>query len=108
MEYSIIITTTDSEEEARSLSAKLVENGLAACVQVSSITSFYNWKGQVNNDPEYKLLMKTRKELYPKAESFIRQNHSYEVPEIIEVPIRQGLDQYLGWIAEVTEEANGG
>ena len=108
MEYSIIITTTDSEEEARSLSAKLVEKKLAACVQVSGITSFYTWKGEVHNDPEYKLLIKTRRELYPKVESFICENHSYEVPEIIEVPIRSGLDGYLGWIVEETDVQSGG
>jgi len=108
MEYSIIITTTDSEEEARSLSAKLVENKLAACVQVSPITSFYTWKGEVHNDPEHKLLIKTCKELYPAAEAFIKEQHSYEVPEIIEVPIRSGLGEYLGWIDEVTEAPHGG
>ena len=108
MEYGIIITTTDSEEEARSLSAKLVESRLAACVQVSGITSFYTWKGEVHNDPEYRLLIKTGKDLYHKTESFIRENHSYEVPEIIEVPIRSGLEEYLGWISEVTEGSHGG
>ncbi|MFO7751900.1 MAG: divalent-cation tolerance protein CutA [Desulfobacteraceae bacterium] len=107
MEYSIVITTTDSKSEAESLSAKLLENRLAACIQVSSVTSFYTWKDEVHNDPEYKLLIKTRKELYPDLASFIREHHSYEVPEIIEVPIRSGLDEYLGWIAEVTGESHG-
>ena len=108
MEYSIIITTTDSEEEARSLSAKLVESRLAACVQVSGIQSFYAWKGEVHNDPEFKLLIKTRRELYPKVESFLCENHSYEVPEIIEVPIRSGVEGYLWWIGEETDVQSDG
>lgn len=103
MEYCIILTTCSSSEEAKDLASKLVKEKLAACVQLSSITSFYTWKGQTHNDPEIRLLMKTRHELYESVEQFIKKHHSYEEPQIIQVPITDGSDQYLGWIDDNTK-----
>jgi len=102
MSYCVVITTCGSSEEGEKLASQLVESKLAACVQLSSITSYYRWEGKVNRDPEYKLVIKTRKALYDQLANFIKENHSYDVPEIIELPIQSGSKEYLSWIDEVT------
>lgn len=80
----------------------LVTRRLAACVQTTGITSRYVWKGQYTREDETLLLIKTTTRLALEVERAIRENHSYEVPEIIQVPIERGLDAYLQWIAEST------
>jgi periplasmic divalent cation tolerance protein len=102
MSYCVVITTCGSNEEGEKLASQIVEAKLAACVQLSSITSYYTWEGKVNRDPECKLVIKTRKALYDQVESFIKEHHSYDVPEIIELPIHSGSKEYLSWIDEVT------
>jgi periplasmic divalent cation tolerance protein len=102
MSYCVVITTCGSNEEGEKLASQIVEAKLAACVQLSSITSYYTWEGKVNRDPECKLVIKTRKALYDQVESFIKEHHSYDAPEIIELPIHSGSKEYLSWIDEVT------
>ena len=102
MSYCVVITTCGSSEEGEKLASQLVESKLAACVQLSSIISYYTWEGKVNRDPECKLVIKTRKALYDQVENFIKEHHSYDVPEIIELPIQSGSKEYLTWIDEVT------
>ncbi|MBU8910764.1 MAG: divalent-cation tolerance protein CutA [Desulfobacterales bacterium] len=104
MEYCIILTTCPSNEEAHTLAAKLINEKLAACVQLSPITSYYTWKGGIHTDPEIRLLIKTRTKLYESVEQFIKQHHSYEVPQIVQLPIMGGSDEYLDWIDENTPE----
>ncbi|MFA5902636.1 MAG: divalent-cation tolerance protein CutA [Desulfobacula sp.] len=104
MTYCIILTTCSSDEEAKSLALKIVEEKLAACVQLSAITSYYHWKEKTYQEPEIRLLIKTRTALYKKVEAFIRRHHSYEVPEIVRIPITRGSDAYLGWLDENTME----
>jgi len=100
--YCVIMTAAGSQEEADRLAALLVSRRLAACVQVASISSCYRWKGEVTRSPEFLLLIKTAANLYAAVEAAILENHSYEVPEIVQLPISQGLDRYLGWIEENT------
>ncbi len=100
--YCIILTTCGNREEAGQLARGLIEKRLAACIQLSEITSFYEWKNKVENDPELLLRIKTRTALYADVEAFIRANHSYEVPEIVQIPIQNGLGAYLSWIDDVT------
>jgi periplasmic divalent cation tolerance protein len=102
MSYYVVITTCGNRDEAERLASQIIEKKLAACVQLSSITSYYIWEGEVNNDPEIKLLIKTRKELYDQLEKLIKDNHSYDVPEIIALPVQSGSKDYLDWIEEVT------
>jgi periplasmic divalent cation tolerance protein len=102
MGYCVVITTCGSNEEGEKLASLIVENRLAACVQISGITSYYTWEGELNRDPECKLTIKTRKGIYDQLEKFIKKHHSYDVPEIIQVPIQAGSKQYLDWIDEVT------
>ncbi len=101
--HVVIMTTAGSREEARRLARGLVEKHLAACVQMMSIDSVYEWKGKLQEDPEFLLLIKTRRERYADVEVHLRNAHSYEVPEILAVSVEQGLATYLGWIDEQTE-----
>lgn len=100
--YSIIMTTTGNEEQAEELAKKILASKLAACIQVQNIKSFYTWKNEQCSDPECLLLIKSRSDLFDSLRSFILKNHSYETPEIIQVPIIDGHAGYLSWIDEVT------
>lgn len=101
--YCVIITTCPNIQEADDIATKLLEQKLAACVQITPITSYYKWKGSINKDGEHLLAIKTKTEFYPRIEEFIKEHHSYEVPEIIRTPIEKGLPSYLRWIDEVTQ-----
>jgi len=103
-EYIQIITTTPSRDLAQQIAEKLVENKLAACAQVSGpITSIYEWKGKVENEEEWYCVIKTRKDLFREVEESIKALHSYEVPEIIALPILEGSPAYLAWINQVVK-----
>lgn len=98
-----ITTTTESKEKAQLIADHLVEEKLAACVQVlGPITSTYRWKGKIETAPEWLCLIKTRESLYTEVEKAIRKIHSYETPEIIAVPIINGSVDYLDWLAGAT------
>ena len=103
-EYIQITTTTDNRDLAVKIAGSLVEQKIAACAQVSGpITSIYEWKGKIENSQEWYCVIKTRKDLYPRVEERIKKLHSYEVPEIIAVPIVAGNPAYLEWIDDVTK-----
>ncbi|MFH1144164.1 MAG: divalent-cation tolerance protein CutA [Candidatus Eisenbacteria bacterium] len=91
-------TTLSSEQAAHDLAATLVTEKLAACAHVYPIESVYRWKGEVTRDKEWVVLLKTREALYERAAARIRDLHSYEVPEIIALPITHGLPEYVDWI----------
>jgi periplasmic divalent cation tolerance protein len=97
----IILSTTGSEDEASKIAEHLVSNRLAACVNIiPSITSVYRWKGEMNIDREILMIIKTDASRFEEIKSAVRNLHSYETPELIAIPIQQGLQQYLDWIAE--------
>jgi periplasmic divalent cation tolerance protein len=79
-----------------------VENRLAACVQKVPIQSVYAWKGEICTEAERLLLIKTRSGLYDPIEAYITANHPYEVPEIVMIPLQEGLGAYLSWIDAMT------
>lgn len=98
-EFIQILTTTASEHDARKIAGALVEERLAACVQVvGPITSTYRWQGAVERAQEFLCLIKTRAEAYSRVEERIRQLHPYEVPEIVALPITAASAAYLAWI----------
>jgi periplasmic divalent cation tolerance protein len=100
---SIVMVTVGNGEEALSIARTLVEEKLAACVNmVPRIRSIYRWKGEICDEEEQLLIMKTRSELYPALQNRIRQIHSYEVPEIIAFPVTDGLSDYLNWVVDST------
>ena len=102
MDYCIVLSTTGSQEEAEKIAGVLLENRAASCVQISPIVSLYHWKGKIERSDETRLLIKTTDTLYPRVESLIKENHSYEVPQIVKIPVTSGLPAYLDWISEET------
>ena len=95
-EHCVIFITAGSKEEAEKLSRGMVEKKLAFCVNtVPSIQSTYHWEGKLQLDEEVLLIIKTRKEKYNALENWVKQNHSYDVPEIISLPVQKGLPEYL-------------
>ncbi len=102
-EYRLVLTTCPDQSTADDLAAHLVNHRLAACVNViPGMRSYYKWRGEVCNDAEFVLLIKTRTERYPRLEKTIVERHPYELPEVIALPIESGLAGYLGWIDEQT------
>ncbi|HNY64864.1 MAG TPA: divalent-cation tolerance protein CutA [Deltaproteobacteria bacterium] len=100
--YCMVLTTCPSQEEADRIACLLIEGRLAACVQATAITSCYRWKGEVSRDSELLLFIKAKAANYERIESCILENHSYEVPEIVLVPIEKGFTGYLRWIDETS------
>lgn len=97
----IVITTVANEDEGKALARKLVEEKLAACVQVlPQMTSIYRWKGKVEADKEFLLLIKTLPEQYDRLEAFISENHSYETPEIVAVEAARVSEAYGKWLSD--------
>lgn len=102
MRYCMIITTYPDQNSATELAGALIKKRLAACAQLSPVNSFYCWEGKCHNSQEVKIIIKTRDALYPEIEKFIQAHHSYDLPQIIKLPIVQGLNRYLDWIDENT------
>ncbi|MCL2185686.1 MAG: divalent-cation tolerance protein CutA [Treponema sp.] len=100
--YAMVITTCPSEKEAKEIAQMLLEKKLAACVQLFPINSYYIWKNEINSDNEITLFIKCNHSFYQKIEDAIKAVHSYEVPEIIMLPVIDGFKKYLGWIDEVS------
>lgn len=97
----IVFTTVPNSEVAENLARKIVEAKLAACVQVlPDIKSFYFWENEVQTDSEHMLLIKTLEENYDELEKFIKENHSYEVSEIVAVSTEKVSGDYLNWMKD--------
>lgn len=98
----LVVTTCGSAGEARRIARALVEQKLAACVNIQQlpVQSIYRWKGRVESAKEYLLLVKTSRKRFAVLERAIRGLHSYKVPEIIALPIVAGSSKYLAWISD--------
>lgn len=102
-QYAQAVTTIDSEEAARALAHSAVSARVAACAQVAGpMTSTYWWAGKIETAQEWYVVFKTTAERYPALEKHIRDHHSYEVPEIVLMPIVAGNPAYLDWVAAET------
>ena len=98
-----VVPTLPKREDAEKIASALVERRLAACGQVMGpIHSTYRWKGKVESAEEWLCVFKTRRALYPRLESAIREMHPYEVPEILALLVAAGSADYLKWIEEET------
>jgi periplasmic divalent cation tolerance protein len=98
-EYIQLTTTTETKEDAQKIAHSIVAKRLAACVQViGPMTSVYWWKEKIEEAQEWLCVMKSRRSLYAKLEKAIQEVHTYEVPEIISVPIEGGSESYLEWL----------
>ena len=100
----LVITNVPDRATAEKLAGLLIENKLAACVNIlAPCRSVYRWQGAVQHDEEHPMLIKTTHERYPALEQALRAGHPYELPEIIAVPIERGLPAYLEWVAAETK-----
>ncbi len=99
----VVLTTTDSAAEAERIARELVERRLAACVNVlPGVTSIYRWRGAVEQAAEFVLVVKTRRHLFDTLRAEIERLHTYDVPEVIALPVVAGAEAYLGWIDKET------
>ena len=95
----LILVTAGGRDDAERIGEALVTEHLAACCNVvPSVASFYYWDGQLKRDHEALLLIKTLESVAPAAEEYVRTHHTYEVPEIVRVPIEGGSSAYLDWL----------
>jgi len=98
-----VLITTPNEDMAAEIATALVETQLAACANIiKGVRSIYTWQGKVQDDREVLMIVKTRRELFDRLASRVKELHSYEVPEIIALPIIIGSDDYLRWLREST------
>lgn len=103
MDALLILTNCPDEETANAIALAVVEQKLAACVNIlPRVESIYRWQGAVEAASEIPLLIKSTAERYPALEAAIRERHPYDLPEIIAVPISAGLPAYLNWLAAET------
>jgi periplasmic divalent cation tolerance protein len=104
MKAILVMTTLPNREGAVRMAQDLIDAGLAACVNVlAPCTSIYHWQGKTESAEEFPLLIKTSSTRYAELEQKIRQQHPYELPEIISVPIKNALPEYLHWIETETQ-----
>ncbi len=105
MKSIVVFITAPGEEEAAGIAKALVEEKLAACVNIiRGIRSIYRWEGKVEDEPEALMVVKSREGLFEKLSGRVRELHPYSVPEVIAVPITRGLKEYVDWIGEATLE----
>ena len=103
MSALLVFTNLPDRASAEKLAAALVEQRLAACVNVlAACRSVYRWQGAVQQEVEHPVLIKTTRERYAALEAAIRAAHPYELPEIVAVPIERGLPGYLQWVLDET------
>jgi len=97
--YIQVFTTTEKKEDAEKIAKILLEKRLAGCVQIiGPVSSLYWWRGRMEKSEEWLCLIKSREDLYDELEKTIKENHPYEIPEIIAIPIRYGSRSYLEWL----------
>lgn len=100
-EYIQVVTTVPSKEEGEKIALELVKQRFAGCVQIlGPITSFYWWQGKIERSQEWLCVAKTERKLFAKVEEIIKTLHSYEVPEILAIPVVAGSESYLKWLQE--------
>ncbi|HCU89970.1 MAG TPA: divalent-cation tolerance protein CutA [Gammaproteobacteria bacterium] len=101
---TVLITTVDSDGLAAKIAETLISDRLAACVQEIPAKSHYRWEGKIHFDEEIMLFIKTSTKRVNKAIAAIEKLHSYDVPEIITLPVLTGSTAYLNWIEKETDE----
>ena len=96
--FIVVVTTVGTRAEARAMARTLVEQQLAACVQIGEIESFYGWQGETRDDAEFRLWCKTTGERYGEVEAAIRGLHPYELPAIYAIPVTDIFAPYAEWV----------
>lgn len=101
--HQLVLCTCPNQDTAQNIANHLVDNALAACVNIlPGVLSVYRWQGNRESTQEHLLLIKTTNEVYDRLEKTICELHPYELPEVIAVPIQDGLTAYLKWIDQQT------
>jgi len=99
MSYIIVLMTTATKKEAENITRSLLNQRLIACANVvGPVSSLFWWKKKISQENEFLVLMKTSADLFEKLATTVKQMHSYEVPEIIAVPVTKGEQSYLEWL----------
>jgi len=95
----VVFSTCDSEEQAAIIARALVEQQLAACVNIMpGLRSIYRWKGQIEDASEWLLIIKSRRDRMDQLRAAIAKIHTYEVPELLAIPVVDGSESYLAWL----------
>jgi periplasmic divalent cation tolerance protein len=104
----VVLVTAPSEEVGTELGRRLVEERLAACVNlVPGLRSLFHWEGKVAREAEVLLILKSRRGLWDRLRATVREIHPYDVPEILALPVVHGDPDYLAWLAEETRGGRG-
>ncbi|WP_019508430.1 divalent-cation tolerance protein CutA [Pleurocapsa sp. PCC 7319] len=98
--YGVVFVTFPSLKEGKEISQSLLDSKLAACINLFPVNSLYIWQGEVNDEQEYQLIIKTDLSKFNELTAQIKTLHSYEVPEIVALPICNGSASYLNWLGE--------
>lgn len=107
MDAIVVLVTASSEEEATALAKILVNQRLVACVNIlPKVKSIFQWEGKVSEEEECLMILKTVRSQYKPLENTIIAQHSYDVPEVIALPIVDGSDSYLSWVHNMTQKPN--
>lgn len=102
-DYIVVFITASSEKEGEKIASALLKEKLAACVNlIGGVKSSFRWKGQISTEDEVLLIAKTKDMLFESLKKRVLELHSYEVPEIIALPILAGFEKYLEWIKKET------
>ena len=103
-EYMTVFITAPTEEEAAKISRTIVEERLAACVNIiRPVRSIYRWQGRLEDEQEVLMIVKTKKSLFERLQGRVKELHSYAVPEIIGLPVTEGSKEYLDWLGQETD-----
>jgi periplasmic divalent cation tolerance protein len=106
-ELLLVMTSLADEDAAKTLAKRLIDGRLAACVQIQSrVQSIYRWEGRLCEEQEAVLVAKTTAEQWPAISAFIKQNHPYDVPEIIAHPITHSYADYAQWVIAETKDTS--
>jgi periplasmic divalent cation tolerance protein len=101
-----VVTTVENREQAQQVASLVTSGRLAACAQIAGpITSTYWWQGKLETAEEWQIVFKTTQNTYPQLESFLKENHPYQVPEILAIPVLSGNPSYLAWISAEVKAA---
>jgi periplasmic divalent cation tolerance protein len=104
-DFIIVLVTTANKAEAEKISQALLKEKLIACANIiSPVTSFFHWQGKIDQAEECLVVMKSRMSLFSELADRVKSLHSYEVPEILALPIVEGSRSYLGWLSSVTKQ----